>query len=215
MRYKSTILSKRELTQSTFVLRFERNNLEFTPGQYLVVYISGSPYCREYSIYSAADKPYLEILVKEVKGGTFTQTLKHLKIDDIIEFEGPFGFFVLPNTNIFSFNYLFVATGTGISPFNSIINTFKLSNYNLLHGVRYKNEAYEKENYNPLNYKLCATVDNDGQFHGRVTTWLRHNRIEINKLCYLCGNADMIDEASDILESYGIPPENIKSEVFF
>ncbi len=58
-------------------------------------------------------------------------------------------------------------------------------------------------------------MDGNGQFLGRVTAWLRHNKIDTGTLCYLCGNANMIDESTDILEAYGISPENIRSEVFF
>ena len=84
-----------------------------------------------------------------------------------------------------------------------------------MHGIRFLNEAIGLGTFNDSNYITCTSTDNTGQFHGRVTTWLRHNTIEKGTICYLCGNANMINEASDILETYGLSPENIRSEVFF
>jgi len=215
MRQQSCIISNTNLTDSSFLLRFERNNFEFKPGQYIVMHIPGNSQCREYSIYSGADKPYIEILVKEVENGLFSTSLKKLKSGNIIEFEGPFGFFVLPEDSMFSKKFLFIATGTGISPFNSFLSSYKLSNITVLHGISYLNEAIGSNFFKDLDYITCTSKSNTGQFQGRVTSWLRHNSISQKTICYLCGNANMINEASDILEAYNIPPENIRSEVFF
>jgi ferredoxin--NADP+ reductase len=215
MKQRAAILSKRTLTDNVFVLRFEKKQFQFTPGQYLVVHIPGSAHCREYSIYSSADKPYLEILVKEIQNGVFSNALKMLEVGNTIEFDGPFGFFVLPFDSIFLNKYMFIATGTGISPFNSIVNTYKINNYTLLHGVRFEMESFEKSNYDNSKYLLCTSGDNTGQFHGRVSAWIRHNSIDTKQMYYLCGNANMIEEVTEILISKGVPVENIKTEVFF
>jgi NAD(P)H-flavin reductase len=215
MRYSSRILSIRHLTDSVAVYRFERNGFDFTPGQYLVLYIPGVAQCREYSIYSPANKPYIEILVKASKNGSFAKYLMNLEPSSEISFEGPFGFFILQNDRLLLNKYLFVATGTGISPFNSIVNTYNLLNYTILHGVRFINEAYDKGNYNSSKYILCTSCHNKGDYFGRVTSWLRNHKIDENTMCYLCGSSAMIDEVAGILETYGIQPENIKSEIFF
>jgi ferredoxin-NADP reductase len=39
--------------------------------------------------------------------------------------------------------------------------------------------------------------------------------VAADTICYLCGNSDMIEEVTGILEKYGLPPENIRTEVFF
>lgn len=215
MRIPTKIISNRLLTDSTFVLRFERSGLEFRSGQYLVLYLPGFTESREYSIYSGEDKPYLEVLVKEIPTGAFSRKLKKLKAGDSAFIEGPFGFFILNNNETFSKKLLFIATGTGISPFHSLVSTYGLTNYTLLHGVRTANEAYDSDHYNKGKYLLCTTRDNKGHFQGRVTSWLRHNRPVPDTICFLCGNANMIEEAAEILEAFGITPENIRSEVFF
>jgi NAD(P)H-flavin reductase len=55
----------RELTDSTYVVRFDKGELSFKTGQYLSVGVRGTGEQREYSIYSGENEPFLEILVKE------------------------------------------------------------------------------------------------------------------------------------------------------
>jgi ferredoxin--NADP+ reductase/benzoate/toluate 1,2-dioxygenase reductase subunit len=215
MRIPTKIISNRALTESAFVLRFERNGFEFRAGQYLVLSLPGFPESREYSIYSGEDKAYIEILVKEIPAGAFSRKLKKLKAGDAAFIEGPFGYFIINDNEVFTHNFLFIATGTGISPFHSFVSTYGLNKYTLLHGVRLTNEAYDRDYYNKGRYLLCTTRDNKGDFEGRVTSWLRHHPPAPNTICLLCGNAGMIEDAADILEAVGIPPENIRSEVFF
>ena len=43
----ATVLEVRNLTESTYVLRFERVGLDFKPGQYIVVGLPGSREKRE------------------------------------------------------------------------------------------------------------------------------------------------------------------------
>ena len=64
-----SVLSVRDLTESTYILRFARKGMAFKPGQHLVVGIPGSGEYREYSIYSGINEDFLEILIKEVDDG--------------------------------------------------------------------------------------------------------------------------------------------------
>ena len=117
----SEVINIRFLTESTYVLRFQRNGIEFQAGQYIVINPKENKQKREYSIYSPVTAPYLEVLVKEVEEGFLSKKLKHMKPGDLLEMEGPFGYFVLNQDKIQEPNYLFIATGTGISPFHSMI----------------------------------------------------------------------------------------------
>jgi ferredoxin--NADP+ reductase/benzoate/toluate 1,2-dioxygenase reductase subunit len=85
----------------------------------------------------------------------------------------------------------------------------------LLHGVRTADDAYEMDFYPADKHILCTSRDNKGDFHGRVTDYLRVNKIEPDTLVYLCGNCDMIYEVYDLLTSQGLPSDNIKTEVYF
>ena len=50
--------------------------------------------------------------------------------------------------------YIFVATGTGLAPFMSIIEDFNIK-YKVYHGIRYLNDAYT--NFDWSNYNLAVS----------------------------------------------------------
>ncbi len=213
---KAKILSVRSLTDYTFVIRFERKEgFNFSAGQYIIVRLPGSSESREYSIYSAEHDNYLELLIREVEDGNLSKILKNLKPGAFIELEGPFGFFVIDKSEMSRRMYYLIATGTGISPFHSYIRSHKKLNYKVLHGVRYASENYESYFYNPDQYVLCTTRDRNGDYHGRVTHYLKENPGQPDALYCLCGNSAMINDVFDILEEQGVPPENIRTEVYF
>jgi ferredoxin--NADP+ reductase/benzoate/toluate 1,2-dioxygenase reductase subunit len=210
-----TVLEVRNLTESTYVLRFERMGLEFKPGQYVVIGLPGSREKREYSIYSSVGSAFMEVLIKEVDNGEVSKKLKDLKKGEKIEMEGPFGYFVLDGHKINQNKFLFIASGTGISPFHSFVTSYPQLDYKLLHGVRTRNEAYEKFEYEKSNHILCTSRDENGDFHGRVTDYLKKHPVDALTLCYLCGNSEMVDDAYRILESQGVPPAHLHAEIYF
>ena len=209
------MIAIRPLTEHTFILRLERKDLSFQTGQFIVVRRPKTIDQREYSIYSGEQDQYLEILVREVNDGKVTPQLKKLRPGDKVEVDGPFGFFQF-QPHLFSVqNFLFVATGTGISPFHSFVKSFPNLNYKLIHGVRYYNEAYEHNHFEPEKIVLCTSADKNGNFTGRVTDYLDSQEINPETHCFLCGNSNMIQDAFDILISKGIPVNNIYTEVYF
>lgn len=213
-KYTAKILEIRELTESTYILRLERTVSDFVPGQYLVLGMPGSREKREYSIYSPKQAPFIEVLIKEVDTGSVSRQLRNNKAGDPVEIEGPFGYFVMNELKIPQNKYLFVATGTGISPFHSLVQSFPNLQYTLLHGVRHTYEGYEKNTYNG-HYIQCTSRERTGDFYGRVTDYLRKHPVDPQTLCYLCGNSSMVDEAYRILENQGLPPAHLHAEIYF
>jgi ferredoxin-NADP reductase len=203
------------LTPDTFVLHFERKGLMFIPGQYVVLRDPESGEGREYSIYSSLQDEDISFLVREVIGGSFSRVLMHLKPGSPMYIEGPAGFFILDEALKNGHPVLFVATGTGISPFRSFVRSFPGLNYMILHGVHFADEAYGKDAFNPIRYCLCTSREEKGDYFGRVTYYLKEHPVDLNTICYLCGNSEMIDEVTGILEGCHIPPEYIRTEVFF
>ena len=212
---KHKVISVRNLTSSTFVVRFERLNFQFQTGQFVILKIPGSLENREYSVYSGENDDYLEVLIREVEGGKVSGKLKKLKPGTEIDVNGPFGFFKFNPEKYTSKKFLFVATGTGISPFHSFVRTFPELDYKLVHGVRIKEEAYEHADFQNEKVTLCLSGDEGGDFYGRVTDFLFTQKIDIETNCFLCGNSEMIYEVFDILTGKGIPVSNIYSEVYF
>ncbi|MGI9256176.1 MAG: ferredoxin--NADP reductase [Salinispira sp.] len=208
-----TVTEIRNVHASTYILRFERNNLRFDPGQYISVGPKGDINMREYSIYSSVDSEYLEILVKEVEGGYISRKLKLLRPGDEVYVEGPFGFFLM-DERIRSEKILFIGTGTGISPFHCFVTSWSELDYTILHGVRHDDDAVDIADYDVKRLIRCVSREDAGNYHGRVTDYLRENPAKAAAV-YLCGNCDMIYEAYDILSDQGISRDRMFAEVYF
>lgn len=212
---KHKVIELRHLTDSSFVLRMERNGLEFQTGQFISLSLNGKVDRREYSVYSGEKDDYLEVLVREVERGKVSGRLKNLKAKDDIYVDGPFGFFKFAPQTFSSKKFLFIATGTGISPFHSFVRTYRGLDYQLIHGVRYACEAYDHSDFEKGKTILCTSGDDGGNFNGRVTDYLYGQRIDHDTNCFLCGNSEMIYEVFDMLTGKGVPTSNIYSEVYF
>lgn len=210
------VRSIRELTPSTYVLRFDRNNIPFRAGQHILLGKKDDIQSREYSIYSAEQEDFFEVLIKEVQDGKVSKQLRNVKPGETLNFENPVGYFTLKSIDIKVSQFLFIASGTGIAPFHSFVKSYPRLDYKLLHGIRHASEAYDKEIYDRSRLVLCTSGDDKGDFHGRVTDYLRQNPVDDpDTLCYFCGNCEMIHEAYDILLKQGVPSENLFAEVYF
>jgi ferredoxin--NADP+ reductase/benzoate/toluate 1,2-dioxygenase reductase subunit len=169
---------------------------------------------REYSVYSCPQDDFLEILVKEVEGGYVSKRMKALKPGDPVRVDGPFGFFTI-DADWRDHRYVFIATGTGVSPFHNFVLSYPEIDYTLLHGVRTAEELYERETFAPARMVGCVTREDSGDYRGRVTDYLREHPIDAEARYYLCGNCDMIYEAFDILQDAGVPHHSLFAEVYF
>lgn len=214
-RRKHIVLEIINLTPESFILRLDRQNFQFEPGQYVVLRMPHEQKGREYSIFSSTTDDYLDFLIREIPEGDFSRYLRHLVPGSEIDLEGPKGYFVLDGRSKNGSPILLIATGTGISPFHSFVKSYPRLNYKVLHGVHFANEAYGHESFNPDHILVCTSRSDDGDYFGRVTYYLNEITVDKETICYLCGNSDMVDQVTTILEKYGLPPENIRTEVFF
>lgn len=207
------VISLREFGDSAYVLRFERNGMKFLTGQHLNVGVVGDE-DRPYSIYSGVEDDYLEILIKVVANGKVSGRLKLLHPGDIISVGSPHGSFTIEPDKLQSTKVWLIATGTGISPYHSFVRSFPVLNYRLIHGIRFYRESYDRQVYEE-NYFCCVTGESAGNFHGRITDYLRDEVTDNSTSFYLCGNYNMIDEVYDILVEKGVNEAQIKSEGYF
>ncbi len=203
------------LTNSTYILQIDKKDMVFEAGQHILLGRHNDTDQREYSIYSGVDDQYLEVLIKEITDGTVSKHLKNLKPGELLNVEGPLGFFGLDKEKIDTGKFLFIASGTGIAPFHSMINSYPNLNYTILHGIRTAEEAYGKDEYLSDRYIMSTSRDATGNFTGRVTDYIKQNNFDADTICYFCGNFKMIKEAMDLLEQKGIPGNQLHAEVYF
>src|SRR5438876_268267 len=107
-----------------FVRIVEPARFEFQPGQYLSFRIpgNGASQTGSYSIASAPDPSnVVEICFKHLGGGAAAEYLYACLPGTPLELSGPFGRFVLRLP--VSRDSLFLATGTGITPIRSMLQT--------------------------------------------------------------------------------------------
>ncbi len=210
------VLWVKHISSSTFIIGLERNGIKFKAGQHVSVGFPNAGYTREYSVYSGENDDYIEILVKEVLDGFISPLLKNVNTGDTLIMEGPLGYFSLPQNRTENDHFLFVATGTGISPFHCFVKSFPGLNYTLIHGVKYVKDACEIEFYDKNRFVLCSSGENtDKYYNGRVTkilvTWPLYNFSRV----FLCGNVNMINDVYYILKSRDFKLDKIHSEVYF
>jgi ferredoxin--NADP+ reductase len=210
------VLSKRLLTEDTFVLRTERPETEIRAGQCFSLGTKELAINREYSMYSAAHDPYIDFLIRRVPEGRVSNALLNLTAGDEIEIGGPYGDFCL-NPNLFeNSNYLFIATGTGIAPFHSYSLTYPNLKFKLLHGIRYESEMYDYLEYPDDSYQACISRPaNDTTMASRVTDALEKRDFNSDEIVYLCGNRLMIIDCVSQLRDQGIHGDSIFTETFF
>ncbi len=208
------VLDNEALTESTFVLSLERT-FDFRAGQCVLLGLPGKQDMREYSIYSSIDHDCVQVLVRAVETGRVSRQLQRCKPGDALVVEGPIGYFVLHEADIADRSYVMVATGTGIAPFRSMVQSYPALDYRVLHGVRTGGEAYGKACFAEDRQVLCTSRDESGQYCGRVTGYLSEYPPDPGALFLLCGNVKMIDDVCDLLEASGVPSESIRTEVYF
>ncbi|MDF7801943.1 FAD-binding oxidoreductase [Pontiellaceae bacterium B1224] len=207
------VLEIRKLTAETSVVRMERIGLNFDPGQYIRVGVAGDPEIRDYSVYSGSNADHLEVLVRRVEDGLVSKQLCDLSEGDEVSVGGPYGHFKLIE-EIRRKPLLLIATGTGISPFHSFVESYEGLNIKLIHGTARVDEAYESDFYGE-SYFHCVSREEGGDFKGRVTDYLQTLDIDPDTNAFLCGNCDMIYEAFDMLQDKGLPTAQIHTEVYF
>ena len=93
--------------------------VSFLPGQYIGFRYNKTS--RAYSISSSPDRSYLELCVRRVPGGRLSPDLcDNIKPGDSVTIRGPYGDLVLQDSS--TRDIVFLATGTGVAPFKSMLD---------------------------------------------------------------------------------------------
>ncbi len=124
--YKTILSQKTKLTFDVYLYHFnllEPKEINFKAGQYLMIKTptDKGPVSRLYSIASsAAKKNSFELIIQIIPGGLASSYLSGLKVQDEVIFQGPAGMFGLKENDR---PKIFLATGTGIAPVRSMLNS--------------------------------------------------------------------------------------------
>lgn len=203
-----------ELAEGIFLFGFRRT-FEFRAGQVIGIALEQSGARRLYSICSGENEEEVKILYNVVEEGYLTPRLADLEAGDTIWITEPRGEFTCDRDPA-----VWIATGTGIAPFYSMLRSGLGANKVLIHGDRYLDQFHFYDEFRQElreHYIRCCSREEDPEvYHGRVTDYL--NEIEDpdpNLKYYLCGNAEMVVDTRDILIKIGIPFNNIISEIYF
>lgn len=206
------------LTADTVEIGFRKPaGFQFFPGQRMQLIQGGLK--REYSIISSpADNNHLSFCIRLIKGGKLSILMSLMPVGTSVSYFGPIGYFLYRPSDRPA---VFVATGTGISPFVSMVRS-GISGFTLLHGIRDVSETYFDALFKSAAAAYIPCVSGDiseafrpaGVFHGRVTEYLRDHLAGGSYDFYLSGRGEMIRDALRIIDRR-FPTSFVFTEIFY
>lgn len=235
-----TIQAVRPQSGDATALRFAipedlKQTFSFIPGQYLTLMatIDGEEIRRSYSICSAHLDNFLEVGIRRVEGGRFSNHALSLKAGDTIPVMPPEGRFTAPLGG--KHNYLLLAAGSGITPClsiaKSVLESEEDSEITLVYGNRTAGSVMFLDDISDLKdrytkrfsviHMLSREQTEVPLFSGRLDGDHLHRLFERGVLdpelfdaAYICGPQPMIESVKDTLSHWELSPQNIKFELF-
>lgn len=214
-----------------------KNEFKFIPGQYIDIKkeLKGEELRRAYSICSSLQSDALRIGIKEMNQGKFSVYANHnLQAGDCLDVSKPKGNFLLQPEITKKKNYLAIATGSGITPILSMVQSVMESEpgskFILLFGNRNVEDTMFKSELDSLQksfsdrFLLHYTFSRqsvENCYSGRINEALIDSvlsayrpMLHIDEV-YLCGQEAMIDMAKAYFKKQGFKSEQVHFELFF
>jgi CDP-4-dehydro-6-deoxyglucose reductase len=223
--YTAEVVRIRDLTHDVREIRLrllEPPEITFKSGQFVSfeVAIPGFPRpgMRPYSIVSPPhEQGSIDLVLNLVAGGPGSTYLFGLAEGDRTRFRGPAGSFYLRDSKR---SLLFVATGTGIAPFRSMLAVLVEHQVprpvTLFWGLRSERDLYYEEELQALAaehswFRFVITLSRpSAAWRGRTGRVTQLVETEISSLqnleVYLCGNSGMIKDVTAVLNRTGLCP---------
>ena len=199
-------------------------NLQFKAGQYLEFILKDGAR-RAFSMANAPGDDLIELHVRLIEGGTFTNyVFNEMKEKSIHRIEAPIGNFFLRESNR---PIIFVAGGTGFAPIKSIINDChragvarKIYLYRgfKTHKDLYQDEVVENWKKNINNFE-AINIYSEEVVNGQEKS-LVHKKVikDLGQLdsfdVYCCGAPGMIEVAYKEFVEAGLNPNSFYSDAF-
>jgi len=204
----------------------------FVPGQFLNVafWIGGARMNRSYSISSSpTHREYVELTVRREPRGAVSRHIDDLlKVSDQVEAGGPVGRFTFIGTEADSI--VLIAGGVGITPMMSITRYLTERSWAgeifFVYACRaptdfiFANEVAALQRVNPRLRVVVTMSRPEGTDwkgpRGRITKELLTQAVPnlASRRIHLCGPPLMMDSTKAILTELGVPPDQVKTELF-
>ena len=210
---------------------------KYRQGQYLTLQaqVNGEPLRRSYSICSGINDAAMQVAIKRVEGGVFSNFANDaLQPGATLQVMPPQGNFYTELDPSKARNYLFISAGSGITPVVSNVKTLleeePLSRVTLLFGNQRSNSimfrdtlSFLKNRYmtrfhwvNILSREDQGTDVLNGRLNNRKGAELNRQLIKLGSYdeYFICGPESMISEVSRGLRGVGVKEEHIHYELF-
>ena len=208
------VTSNIEISPGVFLISWKRF-CDFVPGQVVKIAIDKLQPPRIYSICSGNQSETMSVLFNIKEEGYLTPRMATAVESTVLLVSDPYGSFHDDGKAAY-----WIATGTGIAPFYSMLKSESTANKILIHGARHLNQFYFENELKlkfGLNYIRCCSGEISPEvFRGHVTQYLLEmNEFPKDYKYYLCGKSLMVVDVRDLLISKGISYNNIFSEIYF
>lgn len=202
-------------------------HFDFVPGQFVSFSapLAGKQITRAYSISSAPGRgARFELCLNRVDEGLFSNFLFDMEPGGEVEMHPPLGMFVMRQPPRDS---LFIATGTGIAPFRSMLQAHLAESTHaitLLFGVRFESHLMYGAEFEQLalrfsHFRYWPTLSRPGSdWRGRTGHVQQHldealgARRDLD--VYLCGLKAMVDDVRRSLKGMGFDRKQIFYEKY-
>jgi Na+-transporting NADH:ubiquinone oxidoreductase subunit F len=235
--FDGTVESLTDLNHDIKLLRIalpEGDEIDIIPGQYIQIETpkykkTPEPVYRAYSIATdPLDKTHIDLVIRYVPEGICTTyVFEHMKEGDPIKLNGPYGDFRLTKSDK---EMIFIAGGSGMAPFLSILAHMK--NENIQRKATYffgaravrdlicldEMKAFEEALPNFKFIPCLSQPMDDDEWDGKVglvTEIVKKHFSDLGDMeGYLCGSPGMCDSSVSVLTEMGMPEDTIFFDKF-
>jgi NAD(P)H-flavin reductase len=225
----------RQITRATpriRILNLDLRTVEFsfTAGQAVMLGLSGSPLRKPYSIASApwevTKSGIMQVLVQVEDSGGLDPHLELASPGTMLDLEGPFGSFGLPER--VDRPLLFVAGGTGIAPLRSMLieHVSRPTKFptTLVYSARsvdefaFRPELAALESAGRIAAYFTVTREESSEWLGRTgrisEALLKEALPSADSTCLVCGPPQLVNDARSLLVKLGVGETRILVEQY-
>ncbi len=229
------LIESRHVTPSILHLVFERDDgvtFDYKAGQFFNIHFASGEKMihRSYSVANTPGDDFIEIAMSPVEGGKATKLLSGLAVGNVIEASGPYGRFILKDDE--PTRYVLVATGTGVTPYRAMLPLLEERlaqgfSVAVIVGIWRREESLYADDFlamarkhDRFDFQACYSRDfpddpSANEYHGYVQTRFEEMNLNPEKdIVYLCGNPNMIDQATTYLKDAGFPTPHLRREKY-